>query len=126
MAGAQTNFRAGDAVKAKPAKREDTERREEQVPHGSRAAVMTWVGSDREKAQRALDEEKKADTPRKGLTSELEEIVQRRDTSSQQPTQAPVAPRQSQPAQTAPVAAAQRPTAQPQAQAQAQPKPAQE
>lgn len=42
------------------------------VPAGTIPEVLTWVGDDKEKAQKALDEENKNEKPRKGLVEELE------------------------------------------------------
>lgn len=46
-----------------------------EVPEGTTAEVLAWVGEDRERAQQALDAEKDADKPRSTLTRELEKIV---------------------------------------------------
>jgi hypothetical protein len=49
----------------------------EAVPAGTVPEVMTWVGEDPVRAQKALDEEKKNDRPRKGLVSSLTEMVEK-------------------------------------------------
>ncbi len=45
------------------------------VPQGTVPEVLTWVGDDPVRAQKALDEENKNDRPRKGLVSSLTEMV---------------------------------------------------
>lgn len=45
----------------------------EAVPSGTVPEVLTWVGDDPVRAQKALDVELKNDRPRKGLVSELTE-----------------------------------------------------
>jgi hypothetical protein len=47
----------------------------EAVPAGTVPEVLTWVGDDPVRAQKALDEENKNDRPRKGLVSSLTEKV---------------------------------------------------
>jgi hypothetical protein len=47
----------------------------EAVPAGTVPEVLTWVGDDPVRAQKALDEENKNDRPRKGLVSSLTEMV---------------------------------------------------
>lgn len=74
----------GDTVKAqqKLAEHESTQQQQAkseaqaEVPRGTRAEVMDWVGSDKTKAKRALAAEKKSDQPRKTLVSELEGILE--------------------------------------------------
>lgn len=48
---------------------------EEAVPEGSIKVVLTWVGTDKEKAQRALDAENAADEPRTTLVKSLNELL---------------------------------------------------
>lgn len=45
------------------------------VPQGTVPEVMTWVGDDKERAQKALDAEQANERPRKGLVSSLEELL---------------------------------------------------
>ena len=45
------------------------------VPSGTTAEILKWVGEDKQRAQAALDKEKQADRPRAGLTGELEQIL---------------------------------------------------
>jgi hypothetical protein len=47
----------------------------EQVPDGTTAEVLAWVGDDKARAQAALDKENADDSPRKGLTGELEQML---------------------------------------------------
>lgn len=47
----------------------------EDVPSGTVPEVMTWVGDDSVRAQKALDEELANERPRKGLVSQLTEKV---------------------------------------------------
>lgn len=46
-----------------------------EVPVGTVPEILTWVGEDKEKAQKALDKELENSKPRKGLVSSLEEVV---------------------------------------------------
>lgn len=46
----------------------------DEVPEGSAAEVLAWVGEDAERAQRALDAEE-AGQQRVGLTKKLKELV---------------------------------------------------
>jgi len=46
-----------------------------EVPTGTTAEILKWVGDDKDRAQAALDEEQKADRPRSGLTGELEQML---------------------------------------------------
>lgn len=46
------------------------------VPAGTVPEVMTWVGDDKDRAQKALDVELANDRPRKGLVSSLTELVE--------------------------------------------------
>lgn len=50
---------------------------EVEVPKGTTAEVLEWVGSDKAKAQRALDAEEATDKPRKTLVGELKEILEK-------------------------------------------------
>lgn len=45
---------------------------DDEVPTGSNAVVLSWVGDDAERARRALEQENAKSSPRKGLVSELE------------------------------------------------------
>lgn len=56
--GDDTNLAAGD-----------------EVPAGPTDLVLDWVGDDRARAQRALDAEKAAASPRKGVTVALEKLL---------------------------------------------------
>ena len=47
----------------------------EEVPTGTTPEVLTWVGDDSERAQKALDVELDNDKPRKGLVEQLAEMV---------------------------------------------------
>lgn len=47
----------------------------EQVPAGTTAEILQWVGDDKDKAQRALDKEQAGDKPRPGLTRGLKKIT---------------------------------------------------
>lgn len=78
MRRVQTNFRAedfrsdGDSApaekKAAPAPAPESD----EVPQGTSAEIMAWVGDDKDRAQRALDAENANDRPRKTLVSQLE------------------------------------------------------
>jgi hypothetical protein len=46
------------------------------VPDGTTAEVLAWVGDDKERAQAALDKENADESPRKGLTGELEKLLE--------------------------------------------------
>lgn len=48
---------------------------ENDVPSGTVPEILTWVGDDVDRAERALDKEKADKKPRKGLVSQLEEIL---------------------------------------------------
>ena len=48
---------------------------EDDVPSGTVPEVLTWVGDDVERAQKALDEEVANDKPRKGLVAQLQEMI---------------------------------------------------
>ena len=49
----------------------------EQVPDAATPAVLAWVGDDKNRAQQALDKEQQSENPRKGLTNELNEIIEK-------------------------------------------------
>lgn len=48
------------------------------VPEGTAAAVMAWVGDDRERARQALDAEQGRDKPRTSLVAKLTPLAKRR------------------------------------------------
>lgn len=54
------------------------------VPTGTAPEILTWVGDDKEKAQKALDVEKADEKPRKGLVSELEKLLAEDDEDSEE------------------------------------------
>lgn len=58
---------ATDSVAVTPA--------EPELPKGTSAEILAWVGEDKDRAQKALDHENESHKPRKGLVEELEEIV---------------------------------------------------
>lgn len=90
----QTNFRASDfksdGMKTAPSKRDKTPdvptptskpvvakgADPEDVPVGTVPEVMTWVGDDPVRAQKALDVEVENDKPRKGLVEQLNEMIE--------------------------------------------------
>lgn len=45
------------------------------VPTGTAPEIISWVGEDAEKAQRALDLELEDDKPRKGLLTSLQGVI---------------------------------------------------
>lgn len=47
-----------------------------EVPDGTTAEVLQWVGDDKERAQKALDKEQAEESPRVGLTGELEKTLE--------------------------------------------------
>jgi hypothetical protein len=49
---------------------------ESEVPDGTSAEVLSWVGDDKGRAQAALDKENADESPRKGLTGELEKLLE--------------------------------------------------
>lgn len=53
------------------------------VPSGSSNDVLEWVGDDKARAQKALDKESQSGSPRKGLTSKLNEVLASEDTDSE-------------------------------------------
>lgn len=61
----------GDGVVPGAAKEADVD----EVPEGSATVVLEWVGSDPDRAQRALDAEAERNQPRTGLTAALEKIA---------------------------------------------------
>ena len=98
---AQTNFRAQDFKKGKSVERAVSTRdrraarvqeepkpttepivdpnNPDAVPAGTIPEVTKWVGDDKERAQRALDEENKNEKPRVGLVEELEKVLNTED-----------------------------------------------
>lgn len=46
------------------------------VPSGTVPEILTWVGEDVDRAKRALAKESEDKKPRKGLVSQLEEIIE--------------------------------------------------
>lgn len=77
----QTNFRAEDFMvsskKDKPAKSKAPKPAPgpDEVPDGSTAEVLAWVGEDKDRAQRALDKENAGSRPRTTLVKPLAEIL---------------------------------------------------
>lgn len=55
---------------------DEVESHDNGVPKGSTKEVLEWVGDDPEKALLALEAEQADEKPRKGLVSELEDLVQ--------------------------------------------------
>jgi hypothetical protein len=55
---------------------------ENDVPQGTVPEVLSWVGDDKDRAQKALDAENENDKPRKSLVSELEEVLSEEDEDS--------------------------------------------
>lgn len=51
------------------------------TPKGTSSEVLSWVNSDKVRAQQALDAETATAKPRKGLVEELEEILAESDDS---------------------------------------------
>lgn len=47
------------------------------VPSGSSREIMEWVGKDKTKANAALQQEKTSGQPRKGLLSDLQEMLKK-------------------------------------------------
>ena len=45
------------------------------VPSGTVPEILTWVGDDKDRAQKALDAETENEKPRKGLVSQLNDIL---------------------------------------------------
>lgn len=45
------------------------------VPEGTVPEILSWVGEDAERAQKALDAEVESSKPRKGLVASLTEII---------------------------------------------------
>lgn len=54
----------------------------EDVPTGTVPEIMTWVGEDPERAQKAFDKEVEDEKPRRGLVSQLQELIDSADTES--------------------------------------------
>jgi len=50
-------------------------------PDGTSAEVMEWVGDDPQKAQAALDKEQSHEKPRSGLSEDLQEVIDKANTS---------------------------------------------
>lgn len=50
---------------------------EVEVPKGTTAEVSDWVGSNKERAQQALDAEEATGKPRKTLVADLKEILEK-------------------------------------------------
>ena len=55
-----------------------------EVPEGTAKEVMSWVGDDAERAQRALDAEQSSGDPRSTLVEDLERVIRRDDESEVQ------------------------------------------
>ena len=90
----QTNFRASDfkdgSIKAVASKRDKApdvptptskpivapNAGPEDVPTGTVPEVMSWVGEDPVRAQKALDVEVDNDKPRQGLVKQLNEMIE--------------------------------------------------
>lgn len=53
------------------------------VPTGTARKVLEWVGSDKDRAQQALDLEEERETPRKGLSEHLRMIIGSDDESDE-------------------------------------------
>lgn len=68
----QESAQKTDAPKAEAPKQQDSN----QVPEGTTAEVLDWVGDDVNKAKKALAAEKKNDDPRVTLTEPLEKIIE--------------------------------------------------
>lgn len=45
-------------------------------PEGTEKQILEWAGADRERAERALRAEREKETPRKGLVSKLEQLIE--------------------------------------------------
>jgi len=54
---------------------DEDEDEDEEVPAGTTAEILQWVGGDPDRAQRALDAEQSHSSPRHGLTGELNKIL---------------------------------------------------
>ena len=52
-----------------------TEGSDDDVPEGTVRKVTEWVGDDKDRAQRALEEEQAKENPRKSLIEKLEEVI---------------------------------------------------
>lgn len=66
----------GPAVDVASEGSDGSESHENGVPKGSSKEVLAWVGDDPERALLALEAEQAEDKPRKGLVSDLEDLVQ--------------------------------------------------
>jgi len=51
----------------------------EDVPIGTSAEIIAWVGGDKDRAQRALDTEKRNPTPRKSVVYPLEKLLAKKE-----------------------------------------------
>lgn len=94
-----TNFRAEDfnkndeGMRVEPSKRDKVAKSQDKpeptkapivpkggsandVPVGTLPEILSWVGDDVERAQRALDKELEDSKPRKGLVAKLSEMVE--------------------------------------------------
>lgn len=82
----QINFKADDnggsdrksaaekaARKPEPAQAEQSS--SDEVPEGTSIEIMSWVGNDKKRAQRALDVENEHEKPRKTLVSQLKALL---------------------------------------------------
>ena len=58
------------------------EQQPDHVPSGSTKEVLQWVGDDKDKARRALEKEEAHEQPRKGLVRELNEVLEKDDSST--------------------------------------------
>lgn len=95
------NFRASDFnkdgsdVEVAKSKRDDVRKSEpepttqpvvtgnpDDVPDGTVPEIMTWVGEDSERAQKALDKEQEDEKPRKGLVAQLEGLTNTEEDSA--------------------------------------------
>lgn len=63
-----------------------------EVPQGTAREVLVWVGTSKERAQRALDAEMATSDPRKVLASTLQKVVGKPKDPSPEPPPPPVAP----------------------------------
>lgn len=45
------------------------------VPAGTVGELITWVGDDKDRARRVLNQENSEDRPRKSLITQLEEVI---------------------------------------------------
>lgn len=49
--------------------------KENQTPTGTPKELLEWVGNDKERAKRILDQEKASDRPRKTVVEPLEKLI---------------------------------------------------